>query len=196
MSAIFDAANSYYDLSLSNPFQKLRLNVVSSSNRLPFDITHLKLFQAWLNERQRDDMPTGQILILLMYTGARPLDIGGLDSTDLLLDEKVPSLRIRPNAHRRLKTNASQRLVPLVGRALTVARELSKKGSNGALFPKTCHQTGALSARLNQALRSTGVEKSPSLTAYSFRHSIQEALRLSDAPYDVQQAVLGHARTL
>lgn len=105
----------------------------------------------------------------------------------------MPLIQIRANEHRGLKTAGSHRSIPLLGDALSAARELQRGRIAGALFPKACHETGTLSARLNKALRSAGIPKGSGLSAYSFRHTLQEGLRLTDAPFDVQQAILGHA---
>ena len=37
------------------------------------------------------------------------------------------------------------------------------------------------------------VPKSPRLTAHSFRHTVSEALRVSEAPFHLQRRLLGHA---
>ena len=42
-------------------------------------------------------------------------------------------------------------------------------------------------------MRAAGVPKSRAYTAYSFRHTFEDALRLSDSAFEVQQALLGHA---
>ena len=136
---------------------------------------------------------TGRIIRVIRLTGARSLEIGGLDVSDIHLDGDIPTVSIRPNANRGLKTRSSQRVLLLVGDALTAARELRAQCDAGPLFPENCHATGKLSARLNKALRAAGVPASREYAAYSFRHMMEEALRLTDAPFDVQQAVLGHA---
>ena len=78
----------------------------------------------------------------MRLTGARPLEIGGLDAADLNLTSEMPTIHIRPNAHRGLKTRSSQRILPLVGDALVTAQELKACDPVGPLFPANCHQTG------------------------------------------------------
>jgi integrase len=85
-------------------------------------------------------------------------------------------------------------LLPLVDDAVVAAGCAVRRADGKALFPVGCHETGRLSARLNKALRSSGIPKRRELTVYSFRHTAQEAMRLSGAPFDVQQAILGHAK--
>lgn len=193
MRSIFAVAAEEIDYNGTNPFRSVRIPDGDDGGvRLPFERAHLNAIDAWLRGRAGQRV-TGRIMRLIRLTGARPLEVGGLDASDLNLDGDVPTMYIRPNSSRGLKTRNSQRILPLVGDALVAAQELKAAGSIGPLFPASCHQTGALSARLNKALRSAGVPACREYTAYSFRHTMEETLRFTDAPFEVQQAVLGHA---
>ncbi|WP_411817381.1 tyrosine-type recombinase/integrase [Hyphococcus sp. DH-69] len=193
LSAIYAYAMDVEDDARPNPFSRHRLLNADHGYRLPFQRNHLSLIDEWLNG-SIGKRPTGQIIRLLRATGARPLEIGGLCAEEIRLDVPIPFLMLRPNALRGLKTTSSQRAIPLVGDGIAVAREILSHANAGAVFPKTCHHTGSLSARLNKGLRSAGIPHSPKFTAYSFRHSIEENLRLTGATFDVQQAILGHAK--
>ena len=193
MRAIFSVAAEETDFSGVNPFRSVRIPDADSGGvRLSFEQSHLVSIDSWLRGRA-GQRSTGRIIRLMRLTGARPLEIGGLDASELNLTGEIPTIHIRPNANRGLKTRNSQRILPLVGDALTAARELKASDPVGPFFPVNCHETGTLSARLNKALRSAGVPAQREFTAYSFRHTMEEALRLTDAPFEVQQAVLGHA---
>jgi integrase len=193
MSAIIGVATDRLDLVLVNPFTRLRISQASSGYREPFTQAHLLQISDWLHSGA-EARHSGRIIRLLRLTGARPLEIGGLGSADIELDAQIPHLRIRPNEFRGTKTVASRRLIPLVGDAIDAALEAKSAAGGANLFPATCHQTGSLSARLNKAIRSSGIPKSNRLTAYSFRHTVQENLRVMGVPFDVQQAILGHAK--
>lgn len=193
MRAIFAVAIEETEFNSANPFRSIRIPDADDGRvRLPFERIHLTTIDAWLKVRAGQRV-TGRIIRLMRLTGARPLEIGGLDASDLNLSSDMPTLHIRPNGNRGLKTRNSQRILPLVGDALIAAQELKAADPVGPLFPANCHQTGTLSARLNKALRAAGVPALREYTAYSFRHTMEEALRLTDAPFEVQQAVLGHA---
>jgi integrase len=194
MSTIYAHATDDDAGTSANPFCRHRLSTSEAGYRLPFDQSHLASIDRWLHERA-GERPTGLIIRLLRATGARPLEIGGLERDDLRVDAPIPHLLIQPNTLRLLKTASSRRMVPLVGDGLLAAQIIAGHGQSGPAFPPTCWETGSLSARLNKALRAAGVPKSSALTAYSFRHTMAEALRTTDAPFDVQQAILGHART-
>lgn len=192
LSAIFRNSVEMEDVSLVNPFSRHRSPRAEEGYRLPFARSHLEKIDHWLESAGQG--PTGQIIRLLRATGARPLEIGGLMASEIRLDAPIPFLLIQPNVLRRLKTASSQRLLPLVGDGLAVSREILTKTGEGAIFPERCSDTTALSARLNKALSKAGIPRTGRLTAYSFRHTLEEALRITDAPFDVQQAILGHAK--
>ena len=193
LSAIFAYSMEIEDDALPNPFSRHRLPRAELGFRLPFERTHLIAIDRWL-KGSIGSRTTGQIVRLLRATGARPLEIGGLYADEIRLDASIPYVMLQPNLLRGLKTPSSQRAIPLVGDGLVAATELLSCSRAGAVFPKTCHETGSLSARLNKGLRSAGIPQSPQLTAYSFRHTIEEALRVTGATFDVQQAILGHAK--
>jgi integrase len=193
ISAMCSTAIDHAELEIANPFTRQRLPKHDDGFREPFTAAHLKLIDRWL-ESSAGSRPSGLIIRLLRGTGARPLEIGGLAAEDILLTGEVAHILIRPNDYRGLKTVGSRRMIPLVGDALVAARLCLATVQAGALFPEPCHHTGSLSARINKAIRSTGVPKSNRLTAYSFRHTLQEAMRVSSVPFDVQQAVMGHAK--
>lgn len=193
MRSMISHAIDCRDAETVNPFLRHKLpKDTADTERLPFNRSHLLLVDTWLRTGAEDRV-TGLIIRLLRGTGARPLEIGGLDQRDIDLQAPIPFIYIRPNAQRGLKSRSSQRMIPLVGDALAAATTALNCRTTNALFPRTCHETGALSARLNKALRALGLPKSRQYTAYSFRHAVEDALRTTGASYEVQQAVMGHA---
>ena len=55
------------------------------------------------------------INFVLIETGCRPGEIGNLLKEDILLDNPVPHIRIRPKKNREIKTMAPIREIPLLG---------------------------------------------------------------------------------
>ncbi|MCA3719373.1 MAG: hypothetical protein IM674_14095, partial [Brevundimonas sp.] len=53
------------------------------------------------------------IPILLLFTGARPSEIAGLEVADVVVDHEVPHILIVPNSLRDLKNVPSKRMVPI-----------------------------------------------------------------------------------
>ncbi|WP_338419082.1 tyrosine-type recombinase/integrase [Marinicauda algicola] len=119
---------------------------------------------------------------MLRLTGCRPSEIAGLKVEDLQLNTDIPYAMVRWTDDRRLKTPQSQRRVPLVGVALEGARELARIRKTGWLFPSLAPKDGqgntnpAMSQRVNKLIRAAGIPKTEQLVAYSFRHTMIEAL--------------------
>jgi integrase len=193
-SAFCTVAIDQLELDQNNPFARHRVPASDVGFREPFSAEQAAVIDRWLKSF-RGGRTSGLILRLLRATGARPLEIGGLAAADVRLDAKLPHIFIRPNEFRGLKTPGSNRIIPLAPDAIAAADTALGQTEGPALFPCSCHETGRLSARLNKAIRSAGIPKRKELTAYSFRHSVQEAMRLAGVGFDVQRAVLGHAKT-
>ena len=63
------------------------------------------------------------------------------------------------------------------------------------MFPEKYRKTDRLSQTLIKEIRKAGVPKAPNrLIAYSFRHSMKEALRVAEVLDDTQDALMGHAK--
>lgn len=183
-----------HEIERNNPFAKLGIKSEESAktDRLPFHRSHLLRIDHYVANHQSLKPETRCLMTILKYTGARPLEIGGLDAADMLLDHDVPHLWLRNNPHRRLKTKGSERRIPLIGEALEAAREVRGNVANGAVFPVQCHNTNSLSQRLNKVLRGARIPKSPRLVIYSFRHTLEEAMRTAGVREHTQKRILGH----
>ncbi|WP_421789865.1 tyrosine-type recombinase/integrase [Hyphobacterium sp.] len=191
--AVFNFALDTLDLPYRNPFARQKVKQQAPLRRLPFHTSHLALIDKWV-ARVRPDNATGLILRLLKGTGCRPLEIGGLQAADVDLNSETPLIRIRPNPRRRLKTNSSERIIPIVGDTRDAAKLALEASSGDWLFPAKCAQTELLSARLNKAIRASGVPHSPALTAYSFRHTFVEAMRRASIRPEIVRLIIGHQR--
>ncbi|MEO0400462.1 MAG: tyrosine-type recombinase/integrase [Pseudomonadota bacterium] len=183
-----------HEIDRRNPFSNTRVKegTGTKSDRLPFHTSHLKLIDRYFQTAPRLSDDIRRIVPLMKLTGGRPLEIGGLDASDILLDHEVPHIWIRNNAHRRIKTKGSERRIPLVGDALVAAKEAKEAHPAGAVFSATSRDTNALSQRLNKFIRRAGVPKSSRLVAYSFRHTLEEALRSAGVREHTQKRIMGH----
>ena len=80
------------------------------------------------------------IWTLMVHTGARPGELATLAKDDLLVDATVPHIFIRQNNIWRIKTDSSDRCVPLVGKAVDVCRRrseaLAHASGNSPVFQK------------------------------------------------------------
>lgn len=199
LRAVFTFAIDHHDLGIRNPWSGLELPAMASGakeshKRLPFNREHLNRINRYL-QGNTVDPNIRVILIVLRDTGCRPMEIAGLLSSDVFLSAPVPHVWIRANAARRIKTKESDRRVPLTKEAVAAVRRVMPQdsGTDTPLFPRPLRNTSNLSQRLNKAIREAGVPKSPRLVSYSFRHSLTEAIRVSQAPEYHLKAIMGHS---
>jgi integrase len=185
-----------------NPFvgHKAPDHARATLDRLPFHRVHLAAIDRYLAEGSvRDE--TRWIIALLKNTGCRPSEIGGLRAEDLSLDTEIPYALVRWSEDRRLKTNDSERRVPLIGEALVAARQALARRKTGWLFPSLAPTSGklndnqAISARINAVIRRAGIAPTPRLVCYSFRHTMAAALdQTPGLSHAVRERVLGRQR--
>mgnify|MGYP000389177755 FL=1 len=137
---------------------------------------------------------------MMMFTGARPRELLGLEWQDVDLDHDVPHVIIRPNGIRGVKTDTSVRKVPLVGKALEVSRSRAKqaaKQAHGAVpvFPRYASTSGYNTASnlMTKAMKQAGVWERITKVPYSLRHSHKDWMRRVAPEYWVN-LIHGHAQ--
>ena len=156
---------------------------LTSSTRRPISTRDILRIQALC--RELDDEPRW-LLALISDTGMRLSGAAGLVVDDIKLNTPHPHIALRPHPWRRLKTQSSQRIVPLVGAALWAAERALAATTNEFMFPRYCDQTrcrgNSASAALNKWLSS----RVPSgCVVHSFRHSFRDRLRAVECPPDI-----------
>lgn len=175
-----------------NPFDGLGFSVRKKRTRPPLptewirDTVMAPGRLATLNDEARG------ILLILIETGARPSEICNLPESAIRLTHKVPHIAIEgredPDDPREIKTQSSQRLVPLVGVALAAA-ERHRHG-----FPRYRHRENELSATLNKYLRSAKLlPPAGAHTVYSFRHSFEDRMKVAGLDEELRRILMGHA---
>lgn len=126
-----------------------------------------------------------RILYLIAETGLRLSEACNLTADTIRLDAPVPHVMVRPDG-RRMKTEQSERDIPLVGVAL-MAMRAQPEG-----FPRYRDKAASLSAAVNKTLTENGLLPSPKHTAYSFRHTFEDRLTKVEAPEKLTAALMGH----
>lgn len=159
-----------------------------NSNRLPLHKTHVAKLMSFcagdLLDHQTQE--NRDICCLLLHTGARPTEIGGLSPEDIFVEDETPHLWIRENDRRGLKTASSERIIPLLSNSVNAAKRV--KASNSL--------KNALSDSLSQKLRKIfdGLEiKFDRVTPYSIRHTWRDALVVADVNETMVDRILGHS---
>lgn len=204
LSAIFASAILEYELTMSNPWLNLsasfRVTDTSTSEdrenrRRSFTPNELGQYTQALTHLNQEAQIIGQIMI---QTGCRTMEAGGMLVKDLKLGTNVPHMQIKFNRIRKLKTQNSVRDVPLVGFALDLVRDYHAKldaaSPDDPLFPRYGRDGGmdAISALLNGVIRRRLLVSDKNLVAYSTRHTMKDKLRALRTPEDMQHRILGH----
>jgi integrase len=178
-----------HSLNIPNVFTNLRIKGAGASklDRLPLSDTQVvHLEAAYSNE-----ITAWALFICLRDTGCRVSEIAGLRVKDCDTDNGC--LSISPTPWRTLKTNNSQRSVPLSPEAIKALEEVSQDNDPEApLFPRYAKERGGdnCSAMLMKRLRTIITDKK--LTMHSLRHRMKDKLRNTGCPEAISMAILGH----
>jgi integrase len=128
------------------------------------------------------------IFLALIETGCRPSEVCNLTPGDIVLDVATPHLKIRHRAGREIKTESSERDVPLVGVSLA-AMKLAPNG-----FPRYADREDTLSAVLMKHLRRRDLLPTADHYVYSLRHSFEDRLENAGVDYEIRMDLMGHGR--
>lgn len=174
-------------LSTTNPFSGVRLKETAEVARIPLETEQiLALAKPGALPGLHSDF--ARLLRLLINTGMRPVEAIGLELDDVMLDHEVPHVHVRKNAVRGLKTDHSERLLPLVGVSLQAAQELVTTGGWGKRLGKNMYATSII----NRALRESGIVTDKRQSLYSLRHWFQDQLTKRDVVDRAQAQLMGH----
>lgn len=135
-----------------------------------------------LNPEARD------ILLISVETGCRQSEIHDLPADAIVLDSKIPHLRLAfegGNYKREIKNTASVRLVPLVGVALAAAQR------HPGGFPRYRGKS-SYSAAINKFLRENSLMPTPEHTAGGTRHTWESRLKAAGIDSDDRGEMMGH----
>lgn len=119
-------------------------------------------------------------------TGAGPAELLGLDAADIKLDDAIPHIHIRTNAHRTLKTAYRVRRIPLVGAALAALKDQPEG------WREMRGRAASISTAINKYLRENDLVEEPGQSLYSLRHSFQDRLNAVEVPERIQAEMMGH----
>ena len=178
-----------HSLNIPNVFTNLRIKGAGASklDRLPLSDTQV----VHLETAYSNDTTAWALFVFLRDTGCRVSEIAGLRIKDCDTDKGC--LTISPTPWRTLKTNNSQRSVPLSQEAIKALEEVSQgKDPEAPLFPQYAKERGGdnCSAMLMKRLRTIITDKK--LTMHSLRHRMKDKLRNTGCPEAISMAILGH----
>lgn len=126
-----------------------------------------------------------RIIYLLIETGLRLSEAINLSRATIRLDAPIPHVCVLPDG-RDLKTDQSEREIPLVGVALMAMRE----HTDG--FPRYRDKADSLSALVNKALEARALRPQVGHSLYSLRHTFEDRLTAVNAPDKIIACLMGH----
>lgn len=176
----------------TNPFEGLGFSTRKKRSRPPVPTEWIrdKVLKdaealAGLNDEAR------AILLMMIETGARPSELANLLPASFRMSHRVPHIAIEPRDDpddpREIKTGSSERLVPLVGVALAVAKLHARLG-----FPRYKDRENDLSATLNKFLRANDLLPTSGHTVYSFRHAFEDRMKEGGLDDELRRMLMGH----
>ena len=135
------------------------------------------------------------ILGLISDTGLRLSEAIGLNKDDIVLDHEIPHLIVRPHPWRRLKTQSSEREVPLVGVSLWSAQRAIASTDNKFVFPRYANAKSVMSNSASASLNKWLKQKiNQELVIHSLRHAMRDRLRSVECPTDLIDFIGGWSR--
>ena len=182
IKAIFNFGFAEYGLDCANPFARIHMPEAKHKKRLPISAETIREIQSSCFEID-DDLRW--LVALISDTGMRLSEATGLAIEDICLDHEVPHINLRPHSWRRLKTQQSERRIPLVGAALWAAERLVAEERQWC-FPRYTNVEGcngnSASAALNKWLKANFSKEA---VVHGFRHSFRDRLRAVNCPTEM-----------
>lgn len=176
--------NKRKQLGITFPFSDLMFRE-KKSQRVPFS-------DKWIKEKiignpalMNLNVEARSILLGMINTGYRPSEVINLGAEQICLDGDYPHLKIEP-VGRALKTDRSERIIPLVGVSLD-AFKLCPTG-----FPRYFDTTGA-SNTINKFMRENGMMETDDHTLYGLRHSFEDRMLAAEIDERIRRDFMGHA---
>lgn len=188
LSDLFKTVAKLRKESLGNPFAGLRLHEGQKTSRVPFSEQWIRTKLAAPGALDGLNPEARSILLVMVNTGARPIEIINAEARDWLVSEPIPYLRIRARRGALLKTSESWRDIPLVGVSLEAAKAIASGGG----CVRYRGDSSTWSATVGKYLGENGLREEPECTPYSLRHSFDD--RLLDAGVDdrIRADLMGH----
>ena len=179
-----------HSLTIPNVFTNLKIKGAGATkhDRLPLSDDQVVSLETAFSS----DATAWALFVTLRDTGARVSEVSGLRVKDCDLGQQCLHLTATP--WRSLKTNNSQRSVPLSHTAAAALAKLTQgKDPEAPLFPNYAKDRGAdsCSAMLMKRLRTVITNKK--LTMHSLRHRMKDKLRNTGCPEAISMAILGHS---
>lgn len=167
-------------------FKKVQIKETNQGTRTAYSSEFIR--NEILNSGKLDEMEDQAkcILHICIETGARPIEIVNLIEDDIHLNAQVPYIYIKPRKGYSLKTQESERKIPLIGNSLNAFKAYPKG------FDKYKGKSDKLTSYINKYLARRSLRPTRKHSLYSFRHSFQNRLNELELPDRIQCQLMGH----
>ncbi|EII3144999.1 tyrosine-type recombinase/integrase [Vibrio parahaemolyticus O3:K56] len=160
-----------------------------------------KLFSS--SEYRKKDVQFNWTTKIQLYHGCRPSEVCQLTTSDIQIIEGVPCITISDSeADQRLKTSNALRIVPLHNQLINEGfleyvqgRREQKQKQLFDYKPHGDNKDWSFRYRTNLGKLQTAIGMKPNArpTAYSFRHTFIDELKIADTPEHIVAEIVGHA---
>ena len=179
------------DIDRRNPFENLDIPKTKKrlrrDNKLPFTPAQESLIRAVMSKMSEDAQ---LVLRLQLTTGCRQTEASHLMADDIVLNDEVPYIHIRPNERNgwHLKGSFARR-IPIVD---PETLELLRKHPDGPALYHDEDGPTRFSTATNKFLRDNGLTDEK-VSANSSRHTMKKKLMAVEAPAAVIDEIMGHS---
>ncbi|WP_409562637.1 tyrosine-type recombinase/integrase [Hyphomicrobium sp. MC8b] len=185
VSSMYRTISDYLQLDLPPIFARLRIPGGVKKRRVAFApalVQKRVLAEGMFDELNEE---ARRVIYLVVETGLRLSEACNLNAKTIRLNDPVPHVRVRAD-EREMKTEQSERDIPLVGVALKAMRAQPDG------FPRYRDKADSLSALVNQAMTARGLRGEDGQSLYSLRHTFEDRLTAVEAPEKVTASLMGH----
>lgn len=190
LRALYGDYFKYIGIDRLNPFDGFTFIKKRKNKKRPFSIDEIS--RIFLSRGPLDGMnrEARDIVLMMVETGARLSELATLRKRDFILDHEYPHILIEERDGRSVKTDNSNRILPLVGVALEVAKR--RRGMDGFAHYRSRRKT--LSSSINKYMRENElVQPDSGLSAYSLRHSFEDRMKEARIDVEMRKYLMGHA---
>ena len=192
LKKVIQDVNEHHKLGIdvNHLFSNVTLKKKQKSTRKPFETDFIQNHLLAHQHHENVIEEAKYMLYAIADTGCRPSEIVGLRAEDIILNTKVPHIKIRPYLGHELKTKVSERDIPLVGCALWAFTNCPngfwhyRNMKNGAT---------SFSATMNAHLRRRNLLPTKDHTVYSLRHSFQDRITNLGVTERIDKELMGHS---
>lgn len=170
-----------------NPFAGFSFADKRKKRRLPLRVDQIDNLFLTPGAFQKTKRESRLLVYMMIETGARLSELATLRAEDFRLDHDVPHFLIYEREGRSLKTENSNRIMPLCGVALEAAKLV--KEDDG--FPHYRPRRKTLLSALNKFCRENGFFETGQ-SVYSLRHSFEDRLKDAHVDAEMRKYLMGH----